>query len=478
MAIDALARGLAASNSGGGGGSLDVGLEEGVGIKITGDDPKKISNDGVTNITASNDDADDGTVKVVFGNRKGDANFKHVPVKGLTETAFTPKDTIANVTKKDSTNVPTTKAVVTELLKKVDVSSLGAPTAGTTKGVATLDENGKLPTGQLTEHTHKTSDISSLAGYTIAEAIAEIDEKDTLNEALGKIQKTLNSKQDASIYAGATVNGGSATSAVRLDAENIGSETKGVYIDENGQPVAMTYELGMDVPEGSKLTDTTYSQGTGIMIDDENKIINMGIRSLEPTETTGDNGTFKIVKAKEDGTSEVEYIPVKGLSSAAYKQYTAEITEENKTSDGFLPTVNAVMTQVDKKINEDKVVTATSNGVMLASDKAKIDGMDCFADDEAMKLAIDGMFSGFDMSGLDAHDDDGIADPEDVENIFDGGAEPPSSREPEVSGSFVSLSADEIDNILPSASSKPTTSDEDDDDSDLDAGDIDDILGI
>lgn len=39
MAIDNLARGMAANASGGGGGGVDVGIEAGVGIRFDGTDP-------------------------------------------------------------------------------------------------------------------------------------------------------------------------------------------------------------------------------------------------------------------------------------------------------------------------------------------------------------------------------------------------------------------------------------------------------
>lgn len=48
--------------------------------------------------------------------------------------------------------------------------------------------------------------------------------------------------------------------------QNKGSATQGVYTDANGQIQPMTYSLGMSVPAGSKLTDTTYSAGDGLVL--------------------------------------------------------------------------------------------------------------------------------------------------------------------------------------------------------------------
>lgn len=84
MAIDTLARGLAASKGGGGGSGADV--TQGVGIQITGVDLKTISNAGVTDIKASDDYAEDGTIKVVIAG--SEAKSKTIKVKGLNDAAY------------------------------------------------------------------------------------------------------------------------------------------------------------------------------------------------------------------------------------------------------------------------------------------------------------------------------------------------------------------------------------------------------
>lgn len=145
------------------------------------------------------------------------------------------------------------------------------------------------------------------------------------------------------------------------------------------------------------------------------------------------------------------------------------------TSDG----VYKLSEELKKTATANTTDTAGTNGMMSAYDKTKLDNMGTFKDDESMKLAIDGMFSGYDMSGLDPDDDDGIADHSDIADIFDNPEPtPPSSREPEVQGSFMSLSADEIDDILGGTTPTPDDGSDDGDDEDLDSGDIDDILGI
>ncbi len=46
-----------------------------------------------------------------------------------------------------------------------------------------------------------------------------------------------------------------ATTATKLGSATVGSSTKGIYLN-SGTPTACSYSLGMDVPAGSKLTDT------------------------------------------------------------------------------------------------------------------------------------------------------------------------------------------------------------------------------
>ena len=146
MAIDTLARGLAANAGGGGGGVVDVNISGGTGIDVkqTGDDVT-ISNTGVTNVTDA-DPADDGstlgTVKVVIA---GDSKkTKHVKVRGLDNAAYKDVDTVVDNTTKDSEKLPTTKAVKTALDKKIDSTAKGA-----NNGVASLDATGKVPTTQM-----------------------------------------------------------------------------------------------------------------------------------------------------------------------------------------------------------------------------------------------------------------------------------------------------------------------------------------
>ena len=69
--------------------------------------------------------------------------------------------------------------------------------AGYITGVAWNDVTDKPNSFNPSAHFHTTSDVSALTGYTKAASASEIAASDSLNVALGKIQKTLDAKQNS-----------------------------------------------------------------------------------------------------------------------------------------------------------------------------------------------------------------------------------------------------------------------------------------
>lgn len=105
MAIDQLARGMAANASGGGGG--DVNIDPGIGIDITGDDTKVISNTGVVAVTNAEVSADNGTIKVSTPGQPTQVTY--VTPKGLDNAAY--KDVDTSIDDETSEDLPTSQAV-------------------------------------------------------------------------------------------------------------------------------------------------------------------------------------------------------------------------------------------------------------------------------------------------------------------------------------------------------------------------------
>ena len=358
MATDIIARGLAVSNSGSGGGSTSVDIQDGVGIEFTGSDPIIINNGGITNVQTGNDSDDNGTIRVTYGK---DSKTKSVPVKGLNNGAYKNVDTVINESTKDSENLPTTKAVKEVLDSKIDSSKLGEA-----NGIATLDEYKKLVSDQLPSHNHGSNEVDAMTNYQKPSTLAEkeIKETDSLNTAIGKLEKNLDDKMDDGNYAGSSTKGGSATSAEKLsNTEQIGTNKKPVYFSADGIPVAIDHTINSDVPENAKFTDTKYSAGTGIRVADDT-MYNMGVLSVNESAT---NGCVDFTVGKNGTeTSESKTIPVHGLGDAAYKSVDTVVTKDSAN----LITSGAVSAELDKKM--DSSMRNSANGVAGLDSNSKI----------------------------------------------------------------------------------------------------------
>ena len=97
-------------------------------------------------------------------------------------------------------------------------------TAGSASSVPWSGVTGKPGTFTPSAHTHTIAEITDIANANVNSA------------------KTATSATTA-------------TTATKLGSATVGSSTKGIYL-KDGTPTACSYSLGMDVPAGSKLTDT------------------------------------------------------------------------------------------------------------------------------------------------------------------------------------------------------------------------------
>lgn len=358
MATDIIARGLAVSNSGGGGGSTSVDIQDGVGIEFTGSDPIIINNGGITNVQTGNDSDDNGTIRVTYGK---DSKTNPVHVKGLDNAAYKNVDTVIDESTKDSENLPTTKAVKKVLDSKIDSSKLGE-----SNGIATLDEYKKLVSDQLPSHNHGSNEVNVMTDYQKPSTLTEkeIKETDSLNTAIGKLEKNLDDKMDDGNYAGSSTKGGSATSAEKLSiTEQIGTNKRPVYFSADGVPVAIDHTINSDVPENAKFTDTKYSAGTGIRVADDT-LYNMGVLSVSESTT---NGCVDFTVGKNGTeTSESKTIPVHGIGDAAYRGVDTVVTKDSAN----LITSGAVSTELDKKM--DSSMRNSADGVAGLDGNSKI----------------------------------------------------------------------------------------------------------
>lgn len=374
MAIDALARGMAAA-AGGGGGGVDVGIDAGTGIRFTGTDPVTIINTGVTAVTTPGDNdslAEDGTIKVANPGAENSADRVHyVKVKGINNAAFKDVDTVINDTKATSTNLPTTKAVYDELEKKLEAD------IDTT---AFTNDNDHVPSSKLVKeklddkledsltingvsydstndsYTLDGDDID-LTGYTPVSSGSEEDvaATDSVNDAVAKIEyKADNRIPTDNIDADfpVTPDADHVLASTVASATFQGTGTAGVSPKKGLVPAPGTItgtETRFLKADGTWATppNTEYSEGTGIDISNAGVISNTGVTHIENSDSADDNvgnGTFKVT---ENGTD--KWIAIKGLDDAAYKDVDTAITSGSTSTN--LPTSQAVADFVDTTIS-------------------------------------------------------------------------------------------------------------------------------
>lgn len=402
MAIDTLARGMAANASGGGGGGVDVGITPGVGIRFDGTDPVEIINTGVTAVTtpgSSGADADAplGSIKVSNPGAENSADRVHYVVpKGMNNAAFKDVDTEINSSVATSTKLPTTKAVYDELTKKVEA------TLDTSTGDLTTTDDAHVATSKLikaklddkldTTTTINGVSVSSgsytldgddidLTGYTPISSGAEEDVADTdsVNDAVAKIEykadnriPTDNIDTDFPVSPDAT----HVLASTIASATFQGTGTVGVAPKKGLVPAPSTTsgtETRYLKADGTWATppNTEYSAGTGIDISNAGAISNTGVTHIENSDPADDNvgnGTFKVT---ENGTD--KWIAIKGLDDAAYKDVDAD-TISDTTSTAKLPTDKAVAAYVSanyipltQKGTNSGVAELDASGKVLAS---------------------------------------------------------------------------------------------------------------
>ena len=164
-------------------------------------------------------------------------------------------------------------------------------------------------------HNHVTSAVTALTGYTIATTAASIASTDSLNTALGKLQKSIDGKQASGSYVTTArkVNGKALSSDITLSASDVsalsadtniptktseltndsgfltehqdisgkqdkstavthtastavGNTITPVYINASGVATALSYTIAKSVPSNANFSNTTYTAGTGLTL--------------------------------------------------------------------------------------------------------------------------------------------------------------------------------------------------------------------
>ena len=110
--------------------------------------------------------------------------------------------------------------------------------------VAWSNISGKPDTFTPEAHNQASNTINAMTGYSKASSASAIETSDSLNTAIGKLEKSLDSKQNSN------------TAVTHTASTKVGDTNKPVYVDSNGTATACSYELNKSVPSDAVFTDT------------------------------------------------------------------------------------------------------------------------------------------------------------------------------------------------------------------------------
>lgn len=184
---------------------------------------------------------------------------------------------------------------------------------------------------------------------------------------------------------------GTAAAAAKLTTD-AGAENKPVYF-KDGVPVACAHTLAQDVTSDSKLTDTTYTAGTGISISNTNVITNAGVRSIAAG-TTAD-----VLVVNTNGTS--ANITVNNVATAKNAEKVNGLTVETavpknaKFTDTVYTLPAATASALGGVMVGDNITLATGGKISLAKENviAALGFTPVNAADRIDETAIDALFT-------------------------------------------------------------------------------------
>ena len=202
-----------------------------------------------------------------------------------------------------------------------------------TQGEDIIDQLQDIATkvGAITYGPQTTSDkVVAMTGYAKASTEAVISEGDTLNEAVGKLEK----KADDALAG--------------LDTKVVGPESAttgaiATYSDTTGNELANS---GVTIATSTQgVTDSDTAIPTS-------KAVQAYTANTEHTyafDTGTDNGTIKVTPSVGGVEGSAQSVAVKGLAGAAYKGVETSIPASGAT-DNNVPTTAAVKTALDAKV--------------------------------------------------------------------------------------------------------------------------------
>lgn len=222
------------------------------GINIKGSGATTVTSDanGVITINSTDTNTDTNTTYSLSGALNGNTFVNTLtPSSGSNTTATVPAMTAASSSSAGKAGL------------------VPAPASGKQTSFLRGDGTWVVPSDTDTKNTTGSTDTSSkifLVGATSQAANPQTYSHDTAYVGTDGCLYSNSTKVSVDghthSYAGSSISGGSATSAVKLDT-SAGSATQPVYFS-GGKPTACSYTLGKSVPSDAKFTDTTYTLGS------------------------------------------------------------------------------------------------------------------------------------------------------------------------------------------------------------------------
>ncbi len=233
-------------------------------------------------------------------------------------------------------------------------------------GVSWDDVADKPETFTVATHTHTTADTTALTGYTIASSAASIAATDTLNQALGKLQKSIDGKQASGSYLTTT---GTAADSSKLGGVAAASYAKLASPAFTGTPTAPTAAAGTNT---TQIATTAFVKGevdTAV-----SGLINSAPAALdtlnELAAALGNDPNFATTIATQMG-SKVSADSANYIKSASVSGNTLTLTKGDNTTVTFTDTVRTIASGTDNGTisvdGADVAVTGLGSAAFTAS---------------------------------------------------------------------------------------------------------------
>ena len=350
---------------------------------------------------------DTGVMSVTEGSANGtiDVDGTDVAVHGLGSAAYTASTAYAAASHNQAANT------INAMTGYSKASSASAITASDTLNVAIgkLEKalDGKQAAGSYAAatHNHASSDVNAMTGYSKPSSTSAITTADSLNTAIGKLEKALDGKQASGNYLPAN---GTAAKATADASGNVITTTYATKSEVSAIP-KFKIEVVQSLPATGDAA-TIYLVVTG---DESQNLYTEYIYVNNAWEKLGtqtvDLSAYalktEIPTAVSDLTNDLNFVTPSG--SVAYATAATKDAKNQTIASTYIKEVSVSGTTVTLKKGDNTTSTVTTqdttydaattseDGLMSSTDKSKLDGIENGANNYSLPAA-----NGSDLGGV------------------------------------------------------------------------------